>query len=651
MKYIRIIILVAASGALFHNSAWCTDNKIVWIELENTVSGDMGKLISASGYSGKNITNEIESGKFTFREANILIFSSYCTKNPAVASLFENEIESLQSFIRRGGVVIVFTQNTQNRQVESWLIPGMALLRGSQKYNSMGFVERTHPIFSYPHAISHRRINKDWSTSSFAKQPFRLVSRGWVLAAQDKKGKNPCCVEYGWGKGRVIFFACQPETQSYYPEETKQLAFNLMENTLNYACKVSGGRPEPLPDHAIVVEKKSGYQPRTVGDSPKSNFSFETEINEATDRGIAFLLSEQMQSGVWRPFHNARHELGATSLCVVALLCCGVNKHKQGIKDAVDYILSAKPDRYEYDSYTYDISLAMMAIDSFAAPMYERFEMEKLPPEKREAFKFQRNLSEKERLFMSSCLNWLVTNQNKNNSYWTYTTPKRKNSGDLSNTQFAILGLRSAVRCGLKPQKDTWTSIINALIKAQSPNGPKVSLPEFRCYENQNGSSKYANDMARPKFYIVPAEARSWGYVPRIEGNGGSRCAMGISSLLIAHEGLYLTSKSSASKFSQKVRKAVKDGIAFLWTNWSVTENPNMGSAHHNYYLYALERLGMLTGKPYIGNRNWYREGAVFLLGDQMENGSWNNSIIHTSFALMFLKRSTPPSVITTSIK
>jgi hypothetical protein len=46
-------------------------------------------------------------------------------------------------------------------------------------------------------------------------------------------------------------------------------------------------------------------------------------------------------------------------------------------------------------------------------------------------------------------------------------------------------------------------------------------------------------------------------------------------------------------------------------------------SRWHYYYLYALERLGTFSGLSEIGGVDWYREGAAFLLENQLEDGGW----------------------------
>ncbi len=84
----------------------------------------------------------------------------------------------------------------------------------------------------------------------------------------------------------------------------------------------------------------------------------------------------------------------------------------------------------------------------------------------------------------------------------------------------------------------------------------------------------------------------------------------------------------------------VNRGLAWLGSHFTVTENPERRQAHHYYYLYGLERAGMLTGTEKMGAREWYAEGARFLLDAQGADGRWHNTI-DTCFAILFLRRAT----------
>ena len=63
----------------------------------------------------------------------------------------------------------------------------------------------------------------------------------------------------------------------------------------------------------------------------------------------------------------------------------------------------------------------------------------------------------------------------------------------------------------------------------------------------------------------------------------------------------------------------------------------------HYYYLYGLERMGALVGVAFLGEHDWYQEGARYLVARQDEEGSWQGGtdLSETCFALLFLKRAT----------
>lgn len=592
----------------------------------------LGEMIAETGLAAENVTHDLEKGIFRPGRFDVLLIGSYAMRNGAAIRLFEEKSEEMRDFVSQGGCVVMFSQDSRWRSKEEWLPPGMFLLRGEKRYDSLGYVERKHPLFSHPNSLFTRRINEYWQEGDLSQETFRLVMKGRVLAAQDDTGRGPWCVEFGWGRGRVLFFAFKPERRFGGREDTKKMAREILENTLTYATAVAKGRAPQLPDFDKVLEKNS---------------FLEEEVNAAVDRGVAYLKLAREKDGSWGAF--GRHKYGPTALAVTAILGSGVSKHKPWIQEAVKYLLRGPADRYEYEGYTYDTGLILMALDAYGAPMYERFQLEKLPPDQRESFEFHRTFSDREKALVHFCWNWLYQTR-CDSGCWTYYMPVHGGGGDISNTQFAVLGLRAASRCGYETSSEVWIKLIETLLDCQAETGPKVELPEYKSFNRTTG---------KPKFTIRSVRARPWGYPinlgvrggnsvnPEIREPTGSRTAIGVASLIIAFEELALQSKSKASRYARKVERAVRDGLGWLHANWSVKENPGSKSEYHYYYLYALERVGVLYNKRFIGDHEWYQEGAAWLLGAQLPDGSWSRDIVTTCFALMFLKRSTPPPVIT----
>jgi hypothetical protein len=87
-----------------------------------------------------------------------------------------------------------------------------------------------------------------------------------------------------------------------------------------------------------------------------------------------------------------------------------------------------------------------------------------------------------------------------------------------------------------------------------------------------------------------------------------------------------------------------KDPVAVAGANWlgkHFAVNSNL------YYMYALERAGMLYGTEKFGDHDWYLKGAASIVKAQKGDGSWGSNAedekntIQTCFAILFLKKAT----------
>jgi hypothetical protein len=93
----------------------------------------------------------------------------------------------------------------------------------------------------------------------------------------------------------------------------------------------------------------------------------------------------------------------------------------------------------------------------------------------------------------------------------------------------------------------------------------------------------------------------------------------------------------------------VNRGIEWLAKNYDVTKNPHKKNFAYLYYLYGLERAGILYGTERFGPNEWYPDGANHLLETQLPGGTWTTGDRitggprDTCFAVLFLRRGTLP--------
>jgi hypothetical protein len=114
--------------------------------------------------------------------------------------------------------------------------------------------------------------------------------------------------------------------------------------------------------------------------------------------------------------------------------------------------------------------------------------------------------------------------------------------------------------------------------------------------------------------------------------------AAGIAILFICDEQLKGHSKNGS------LNGVARRGVTWLAQNFAVDGNPGNGVAWQNYWLYGLERVAALLKLEKVGEHDWYREGARWLVDHQKGEGQWAVSatdVLDTCWALLFLTRAT----------
>ncbi len=208
---------------------------------------------------------------------------------------------------------------------------------------------------------------------------------------------------------------------------------------------------------------------------------------------------------------------------------------------------------------------------------------------------------------IKACRDWLILAQQKNGG-WTYKRDPR-HAPDNSNSQFAVLGLRAAQEAGLPAPTSVWKKV----------------RKYFRAGQRSDGG---------------------WGYSLSSAHSYGSMTAAGIASLIICDmEEPRRIRWCGQYAYDMDVEK----GLRWFGRRFTVRQNPGQGSRNLLYYLYAVERVGVLSARRRLAGRDWYREGAAALVAMQRREGCWGSGVMslpETCFALLFLAKGKAPVLV-----
>jgi hypothetical protein len=397
--------------------------------------------------------------------------------------------------------------------------------------------------------------------------------------------------------------------------------------------------------------------------------AFNERVNSAIDRGGKWLAGRQRNDGSYpgfsedlKPRQYNIMEVGLDALVVLTLAHCGFDPKHDAVRKCLDFC------RFHYSGgdgslnlkgsgklTTYTAATLILALHALYASVEERKgEVKKdrygnpIPPKSMKC-----TYPNSIRHWMEELVKFVVEAQVLPAGGWRYPgNPLDAPEGDtdLSNTQYALLALDAAARCGIAVPEETWRKAAAYVLAMQEKDG--LDAPVW--VQNETWEPGEAEP---PRFVeAAKARARGWGYLPgENELITGSMTAAGVTCLALVKERLWAMGKLDAG-LRRDIDRGLLDGLAWLSENFTVTENPTPGGASmwHYYYLYGLERAGVKTGSRFIGQHDWYREGAEHLLGAQLDTGGWKeadgtvrpadateSAITQTCFAILFLKRST----------
>jgi hypothetical protein len=185
-----------------------------------------------------------------------------------------------------------------------------------------------------------------------------------------------------------------------------------------------------------------------------------------------------------------------------------------------------------------------------------------------------------------------------------------RDQSDNSNTQFALLGVWVAGRHKI-PTERALALVSRRFRASQAPNG-----------------------------------VWAYGYTKRNFGGTDTMTGAGLLGLAVGH-GLDAGDKRDDGVRKKVDDESIKKGLAALGKLYigDGKTPPVKGKAPNLYFMWTLERVGMLYQAKTIGDKDWYAWGAMEIVSAQAADGhwlgnpAWGGPPIETSFAMLFLQR------------
>lgn len=296
--------------------------------------------------------------------------------------------------------------------------------------------------------------------------------------------------------------------------------------------------------------------------APQDARPLAVRVDEAVQRGVRHLMETQELEGHWRRGGAAR--TGVTALAAYALIKSGVDRQHLAVRRAMASLELAKPQQ------TYDAACLLLLLAAHG------------PTEHQDR--------------IQELARWLEDTQK--NGVWGYPggTP------DLSNTQYAAMGLWAAERAGAEVSDSVWRDLARAL----------------------------------PRYHGRGA----FGYHPGDKSETMTTAGVACASLCLSFGGF--TEQRRRTGKSRELARMRDAGLAWLGARY--TAERLRSGAGLGYYLYGLERACAVADAREIGGTDWYEVGAEYLLEMEAKEGDWRSlygAPLGTSFALLFLRRAT----------
>jgi hypothetical protein len=429
-------------------------------------------------------------------------------------------------------------------------------------------------------------------------------------------------------------------------------------------------RPRVIEDRPpVLVAKVELPAPPAPAARPALPPEVQKQVNAAIERGLKQLQSKQKVNGSWADKNNA---VALAALPGLTLLECGVPASDERVQKAAKYVRE-KLAKIELRSQTYTVSLAILFLDklgdeerpllrklalrllagqepdggwSYTLPTVPPRDEEKLmlalamnrPRELAKLIKAVEGPRGLERIARGPSPGELSLG--KPGAVRPIEEPRREEAHkaltDLPDGLRRLPALngtpsRKAER-GVKPGVPSrWASLMT-----DNSNTQFAALALWAAVRNGVPAERALRHLGE-RFRLTQRADGGWNYTTSPFSSGFNTPAMtgvGLLGLGIGH-GLNTEAEGKALDDEQ-----VKKGLEHLGKVVGERGTNNL------YFLWTLERVGVLYNVREVSGRDWYRHAVDILLERQRFDGAWDlggypgaNATIDTCLALLILKR------------
>jgi hypothetical protein len=419
--------------------------------------------------------------------------------------------------------------------------------------------------------------------------------------------------------------------------------------------------------------------------------SVQSRISKGIVQGVYYLKLTQQPDGTW-PSKDKNHPVGHAALPALTLLECGVSHRDPVIQLAAAYVRS----HFDKLDNTYDLALAILFLDrlgayneeilnrvvegsidrrlieimslrliaaqtttggwSYGCPVLEpdqharllkalrqpKVNLKTLPASLRKMAVFQ----DPAKLMVKPSAT--KTGKSAAKGALAKAPEPTEPTTDNSNTQFAILALWVAQRYNV-PIERSVKLLAKRFRTSQNPDGswgyeyhlgsstgggPAMTCAGLLGLAIEHGFAPTVN-LAKP-----PAE------LPAAPLAAGAVAIRSLPSFFLALK--------AAQDANAKRTQSDKDARDSMIANALQALGKNIGQPTGRfkdvpltqlYFLWSVERVGMLYNLTTIGDKDWYRWGMEMIVANQNQDGRWDagasgyGPTVDTSFALLFLRQ------------